>query len=117
MTHIQRKEKQTEYSRTQQLKGGLQLFELKQMADMEADYQKECAKAIKAYKAWRCAHEEETDMIELLYGNLEGIVLRRHAEAAVQSYWVIRQDFRHLFKEYLAKSCCYTPSFSKSKAA
>lgn len=94
------------------LNGKLEIFELKQLADMEAEYRKICQQALTAYKIWKTAHSQETDMIALLYGNLEGVVLRRHAEIAAQAYWVIRQDFRRLFKEYIATSCSYKTNYA-----
>lgn len=99
------------------LQGNLQIFELKQLADLEAAYKNQCKRAIQDYKIWRLKHKSETDIIELLYGNLEGIMLRRRAEDAIHMYWVVRQDFRKSFKEYLEKSCCYPSSFSSSKVA
>lgn len=96
---------------------GLQIFELKQMADMEATYRKRCLKAIQTYKAWMRVHASETDVIELLYGNLEGVMLRRQAQDAACLYWIIRLDFRRAFKEYLDKSCCYPSRYTQSKAA
>lgn len=99
------------------LTGRLQIFELKQLADMEAGYRAKCKQAIEVYKNWQLQHKAETDMIELLYGGLEGRMLRAQAEDMVRMYWVIRQDFRRAFKEYLAKSCCYPARYSQSQAA
>ena len=117
----QSEKKKSGFIRTQQqqggLKGRLQIFELKQLADMEAQYKQQCRQSLASYKAWCQKHAGETDMIELLYGNLEGVMLRRRAEDAVEAYWVIRQDFRCLFKDYLEKSCCYPPTYLKSAAA
>lgn len=97
------------------LKGDLQIFELKQLADMEATYKAECLKAVRDYKTWQKAQAEQTDIIELTYGNLEGMMLRRRAEDMVQIYWILRCDFRKAFRTYLAKSCCY-PSIQKQAA-
>lgn len=118
---MQSKEKQVGFARAQRARGelnaGLQIFELKQMADMEANYKTQCQQAIQAYKVWRMAHENETDVIELLYGNLEGVMLRRRAEDLINLYWTIRQDFRRGFKKYLEKSCSYPSAYHQSKAA
>ncbi len=117
MKQAQEKKLGSRYRAPQKLEGRLQIFELKQLADMEAAYKEKCRQAIKAYKNWRIKHEAETDMIELLYGNLEGIMLRRRAEDMVEVYWVIRQDFRGAFKTYLEKSCCYPSYQNQSKTA
>jgi hypothetical protein len=98
------------------LSGNLQIFELKQLADKEALYKAECRKALRRYKSWRREQAAQTDIIELLYGNLEGTLLRRRAEDMVKAYWIIRHDFRRAFKEYLQKSCCY-PSVTPVAAA
>ena len=83
----------------------LQIFELKQLAEMEDSYKQKCKKAIRDYKAWHEAQKSETDIIVLLYGNLEGIMLRKYAEEAVKAYWVIRTDFRCSFKDYIQTHC------------
>lgn len=99
------------------INGGLQIFEIKQLADKEAGYKRQCLESIKQYRQWCKNHEGETDTIELLYGNLEGIMLRRRAEDMIRCYWIIRQDFRKAFREYLAKNCCYPPAFLAERAA
>ncbi len=101
----------------QKLEGRLQLFELKQMADMKAAYKSQCLRAIKTYKDWLKQYREETDIIVLLYGTLEGTMLRHQAQDAAKLYWTIRQDFRRSFKEYIERSCCYPSSPNTSKKA
>ena len=117
---IEAKEKQVGFVRGQRdrgrFKGDLQIFELKQIADKENHYKTECRKALALYKNWSAAYREETDMIELFYGHLERNRLRRHAQDMVRVYWVIRQDFRYLFSDYLEKSSCYPPAYQTSKA-
>lgn len=83
------------------ISGKLEIFELKQLADMEASYKANCREALALYKKWKHLYSQQTDMIELIYGNLEGVILRRRAEDAVHAYWIIRRDFRALFEEYL----------------
>lgn len=109
--------KKIDFLRPVHIHGSLQIFELKQLADMEAGYKRQCQQALQAYKSWRHNHADQTDTIELLYGNLEGVMLRRRAEDMIKTYWIIRQDFRRAFHEYLAKSCCYPSGSSMSKAA
>ena len=82
---------------------------------MEATYKAACLEAVRDYKAWQKIQSQQTDIIELTYGNLEGMMLRRRAHDAVQAYWILRCDFRKAFRAYLAKSCCY-PSITKQAA-
>jgi len=83
----------------------LQIFELKQLAEIESEYKNKCRDAIREYKNWHRIQRNKTDVIEILYGNLEGIMLRRYAEEAIKVYWVIREDFRCSFKSYIQKHC------------
>ena len=89
------------------LEGGLQIFDIKQLADMEAAYRKNCKQAVNEYKLWVDRYKGETDMIDLLYGNLEGSMLRRQAEDTVSAYWIIRKDFRRWYHRYMAQTKCY----------
>ena len=85
----------------------LEIFELKQLADLEDAYKSQCRKALEDYKFWGNARKSETDQIELLYGNLRGDVLRRTAEESVRAYWRVRTDFRKWFHRYLAQTKHY----------
>lgn len=85
----------------------LQIFELKQLADMENAYRQQCRDALQAYRDWLALHDGETDQIEIIYGNLQGQILRRVAEETVKAYWVIRHDFRQWFHRYLANTNYY----------
>jgi hypothetical protein len=87
---------------TYRISKNLDIFELKQLADMEALYRQQCQKALISYKIWAKNHEGETDQIALLYGNLQGNVLRANAKEAVRAYWTVRTDFRRWFKQYLS---------------
>ena len=95
------KRNQTQFFRDAGLGGRLEIFELKQLADMEASYKARCRQSLARYKNWRRSYSQQTDLIELAYGNLEGTLLRRRAEDAVHAYWIIRRDFRVFFEEYL----------------
>jgi hypothetical protein len=90
-----------------ELQSNFQIFDLKQLADMEATYKGSCQKAVADYKSWGRRYGDETDAIAMLYGTLEGAVLRRHAENAVGAYWTIRRDFRRWLHCYLDKAQCY----------
>ncbi len=83
----------------------LQILDLKQLAEMEDSYKKKCIETLHAYKDWKEIQKSEKDMIALLYGNLEGIMLRRHAEETIKLYWKIRTDFRKGFKDYIQNNC------------
>ena len=117
MTKLQNKKVKWGNRVPKNLTRGFQILELKQMADMAESYKTKCKEAIQAYKNWQAKHADETDVIELLYGSLEGPVLRRQAQDAIQLYWVVRQDFRKAFQEYLDKSCAYPSMTYSSKAA
>lgn len=96
------------------LQGNMQIFDLKQLADMEAIYKEQCQKSVAEYKDWCRTYQNETDMLALLYGDIEGKRLRRQAEDSIGIYWTIRRDFRRWFERYLAKTNCY-PYQNKSK--
>ena len=80
----------------------LQIFEVKQFTELENHYKAKCRRAIAEYKSWKCVHAQETDVIQMMYGQLEGIVLRHQAQHAVQAYWIMRQDAKEVLKGYLA---------------
>ena len=88
----------------------MELFEVKQMAEMEHKFKIQCQIALKDYKGWWQQHREETDALELFYGQLHVVVLKRRAQDAVQAYWIIRKDFRIVFDRYLAAHQPYKPS-------
>ena len=52
----------------------MELFEVKQMAEMEHKFKIQCQIALKDYKGWCQQHSEETDALELFYGQLHGVV-------------------------------------------
>ena len=81
----------------------LQMLDLKHLAEFENIYRKRARLAIRLYKDWRKEYEDQTDSLELLYGSIEGILIRRQAEDAVRLYWIVRQDFQAAFKSYLGK--------------
>jgi len=96
---------------------GLQILDLKQLADMEDSYKKQCRQALKDYRHWRTVHNCQTDMIAMLYGALEGIMLRRRAEDSTQAYWIIRRDSRRAFANYLAQHHCHPSHMITKKSA
>lgn len=85
----------------------LEIFEVKQLADKEAAYKAQCDAAIKRYKNWKKSQIDQTDLIELLYGSMEGKMHRQMAIESVRLYWSIRKHFRISFTHYLEKTGCY----------
>jgi hypothetical protein len=95
----------------------MELFEVKQMAEIEHEFKTQCQVALKDYRSWYRHYKEETDSLELFYGQLHGVVLKRRAQDAVQAYWIIRHDFRAVFDRYLAAHQPYKPSNNSQKLA
>ncbi|MAZ75954.1 MAG: hypothetical protein CMH31_01480 [Micavibrio sp.] len=85
----------------------LEIFEVKQLADKEAVYKALCNAAIKRYKNWKKTQIDQTDLIELLYGGMEGKMHRQMAIESIRLYWSIRKHFRISFAHYLEKTGCY----------
>lgn len=90
----------------------LQIFDLKQLADMEDDYKKKTRHAIDEYKSWKELHRKQKDMIEILYGGMEGTLLRHQAENTTRIYWRLRTDLRKALCVYI-QTCC-KPDYSKA---
>ena len=93
----------------------LQIFDLKQMADMEDDYKRRAQKALKTYRRWQKLYAGQSDMVARLYGTLEGQVLRRQAADNCRLYWIMRCDFRRAFKLYLQQNNCGQTKFLNQK--
>ena len=79
----------------------LQIFDLKLLADMEDAYRCQTREFLRAYRRWKQIHKNQTDMLAVLYGGIEGIMLRRQAEEAVRFYWTLRRDFRRAYGVYM----------------
>lgn len=95
----------------------LQILDLKHLAEFEAVYRRRCRLAITLYKDWQKNFHQETEALEMLYGSIEGMMIRRQAQDAVKLYWIIRQDFRTAFKTYLermAKNNVYATRIKKA---
>jgi len=106
--------KDLEQSRLVFLKSNLQAFDLKHLGEIEHIYKGRCRLAISLYKNWLKDYEQETDHLALLYGGVDGILLRRQAEDAVQAYWVIRNDFRQALNSYIKRITHYPLSDFKA---
>jgi hypothetical protein len=81
----------------------LQLFDLKQMVEHEARYKCSAREAIAAHRQWRKQYSQQTDMVELLYGSIEGVMLRRRAEDFARLYWLVRADLRKAMSIYMTR--------------
>lgn len=69
-----------------------QIIDIKEIEAVLKTYKNKCLQAIHAYKHWKKEYSQQTETVEILYGGIEGIMLRRQAEDAVKLYWVMRQD-------------------------
>lgn len=85
--------------------GKLQIFEVMQMVEIEQRYRRDCQMAIKRYKNWKKNYQDETDLIALIYLQLEGDLLKRHACDFTGAYWRVRHDYRAAFENYLKRNC------------
>lgn len=85
------------------LQTNVQAIDVKHLAEYEHVYRYRCRVAIQLYKNWRDDYEKETDVIALLYGRIEGEMLRAQAVHAIELYWAIRLDFKVLFDRYVER--------------
>lgn len=81
----------------------LQALDIKHMAEFENIYKKRCQLAISMYKSWIEDYKSETDVMELLYGSIEGMMLKQQAQDSIKLYWIVRKDFRRALEKYLNK--------------
>lgn len=86
------------------MRGTPQFLDLKQLADLEDSFRLHCRATIRAYRAWKQGFQSISDPVERHYRDLEGSLLRRQAEDAVQLYTIIRKDMRRSFRKYMAAS-------------
>ena len=90
-----------------------QLFDLKQMVEYEALYKSYARESIRALKNWQFHYGTQTDMVELLYGSIEGLMLRRRAEDFTRLYWLVRSDARKAMQLYV-KRLQLNPPYKKA---
>lgn len=98
------------------LQRDLQLFDLKQMIDYEARYKQHARESIRALKSWQRHYAGQTDMVELLYGSIEGVMLRRRAEDFTRLYWLVRADSRKAIALYMGRLPRTMPCIVKKAA-
>jgi hypothetical protein len=87
--------------------GTLQIFDVMQMVDIERCYKQNCMASIQRYKNWQKKYQQETDLIALIYLQLEGDLLRRQAWDFINVYWRVRNDYRTAFANYLKQNRVY----------
>jgi len=80
---------------------------VKQFAELENYYKLQCRQALSDYKKWKRGHLEETDTVQMLYGQLDGIILRHRAQTTASAYWIVRCDYRCVLKSYLSNIPTY----------
>lgn len=90
-----------------------QLFDLKQMIEYETLYKKYARESIRALKNWQHRYAQQTDMVELLYGSIEGVMLRRRAEDFTRLYWLVRSNARKAMQLYV-KRLSHNPPYKKA---
>ena len=82
-----------------------QIFDVKQLAELEDRHKKSCRNAMSKYKAWQASFKNQSDKMAQYYGQKEGLILRAHAVNMISNYWSIRSDFRQAFRDYIAQHC------------
>lgn len=87
----------------------LQAMDIKHLGEFENLYRQRCKLAITMYKDWKKTYQSESDVVELIYGSIEGMFLKKQAEDAAHLYWIIRQDFRNALSHYLSNITTYRP--------
>lgn len=90
-----------------------QIFDIKQLAELENLNKKKCKQALLKYKLWRAHSKYQSDKMAIYYGNMEGCILRKQACQMISLYWTIRQDFRKAFETYLNENAVITSGYYK----
>ncbi len=81
------------------------IFDIKQLAELEHKHRKLCKNSLTQYKKWQIQHYLETDEVAQHYSQKQGDVLRQHAISMASYYWTIRQDFKAAFNHYIVTEC------------
>ena len=82
-----------------------EIFDIKQLAELEHKHRQLCKNALIQYKKWQIQHYLETDQVAQHYSQKQGEVLRQHAISMASYYWTIRQDFKAAFDHYIVTQC------------
>ncbi len=89
-----------------------QIFDIKQLAELEHANKKKCKQALLKYKLWLAYSKNQSDKMAIHYGNMEGCILRKQACQMISLYWVIRQDFRKAFDTYLKENAIKSSGYN-----
>ncbi len=92
----------------------LQIFDVMQIMEIERDTKHKCMKSINKYKNWKTEYLEETDLINLIYLNRKGDLLKKQAQDLVNFYWQIRLETRNAHRRYLSKNCASYKTHKKA---
>lgn len=85
----------------------LQIFEVMQIMEIERDTKCQCMQSIHDYKNWQSEYKQETDLINLVYLNRKGDLLKKQARDLVNFYWQIRLEARNARIKYIDKNCSF----------
>lgn len=80
-----------------------QIFDLKQLIEIEKKRKHQCQQAILQYKKWQVLYEMETDLLARKHAAEDGKVLRLHASNLIRSYWQVRSECRMAINIYIQK--------------
>lgn len=92
----------------------LQIFDVIQIMEIERNTKHKCMKSIHEYKNWQVSYLQETDLINLLYLNRKGDLLKKQAQDLVNFYWQIRLEVRNARLRYLRNNCVSYSTYKKA---
>lgn len=81
----------------------MEIFDIKQFMELETFFRLKLKQILKDYRQWQRAYADETDAMQILYGQLEGIMLRRQVQCTIRAYWIVRKDARQAANGYLSQ--------------
>jgi hypothetical protein len=81
-----------------------QYLEVKQLAEILARHREKLRLAIREYRLLKTTIAAETDAIEKLYLNYEGMFLRDHLRDALRLYVMINHDYHEAYAAYLEEA-------------
>jgi len=76
-------------------------LEVKQLAEILARHRAKARAAVDEYRLLKRAAAAETDPVEKLYLNYEGMFLRDHLRDALRLYVMINHDFHEAYQSYM----------------
>jgi|GEM_PF-1801680 len=76
-------------------------LDVKQLAEILARHRSKAREAMAEYRSLKKAAAAETDPVEKLYLNYEGMFLRDHLRDALRLYVMINHDFHAAYRSYM----------------